>query len=660
MRFSLRSPPPEARDGLLLVTLDRQFAIDHKAAQARPRATDTKLVGLLSRAGARLVVFDFDFATPSQTGDDQAFEAAIKRAGNVAYGFSEVAAKPVAHAGQFVLFGQWGPQLARRLGLTVGSVITSEPIRRLTYDVRYETKPARSWPTLAVAAAQAVTGRPVARERFGSDGAWIDYAGPPGTIPRVSLADVLDGRIAPGRFRGKVVLIGTDNPLVDQHETSASSSRMAGVEVVANQLNTVLRGLPLQEMSALAAGLWIYLLALVAPIAALCLRPSRAALAAAITLLGYVGLTQFEFDRGLILPAVAPVFAFVLSTVLVLALAHVRVARDRQRLRRRFARMDDDAIAEVLRPARGRRRSKGSSTSIVAGYRIEEPIGHGGMGAVYRATQLDLGREVALKVIRDEHAADPRYRERFVRESRMAAAADHPNVIPIYEAGDDNGLLFIAMRLVSGVDLESRLRHGGPLAPVEAVKTVQQLAAAVHAAHEVGLVHRDVKPANVLLTDDVPMHVYLTDFGVARFVETGGAIDERPVGTAAYMAPEQISGPAASAQTDVYALGGVLVAAMTGAPPYPHESETETLAAHLHSDPPRLSGCVDGVTKELDRVIACALAKDPEERYASALDFGRATGLALDGEFVAPGRGPAAAHAEPARRSTPRAATIVE
>lgn len=630
-RFSLRPAPPQPTN-LLLVTVDRQFASTHAAAQVRPRAAHARAVRALDRAGAKLIVFGFDFAPPSFTRDDLALEAAMRRAGNVAYGFSDVAADR-GHAGDFVLFGQWGSRQARRLGLAVGSLITREPIRQLEYTVRYETQPPRTWPSLAVAAAQAATGKAVPRELFPDNRAWIDYAGPPGTLPRVPFADLLGGRVAPARLRDKIVVIGADNPVQGRHVTSASSSRMSGVEVIGNQLNTVLRGMPLREAPAPLAALSIFLLALLPALVARCLRPIRAGILMATALLGYLALAQVAFNTGTILPVVGPVLAFVCSVAFVAAINYAHLARDRQRLRRRFAQMDAAAIDAVLHPERATGRARISSTSIVAGYRIEEAIGQGGMGAVYRATQLALGREVALKVICDSHAEDPHYRERFVRESQMASAVDHPNVIPIYEAGEDNGVLFIAMRLVAGSDLESQLRHAGPMSPADALAIVDQLAAAVHAAHAVGLVHRDVKPANVLLTDDVPPHVYLTDFGIARHLrpDDGMTLDATPVGTLSFMAPEQINGLLPSPATDVYALAGVLVAALTGAPPYPRGSDVATLYAHLHDEPPRV-----GVTPELDLVIAHALAKQPEKRYASAQAFSRAARWALEGIFVGP------------------------
>jgi hypothetical protein len=270
----------------------------------------------------------------------------------------------------------------------------------------------------------------------------------------------------------------------------------------------------------------------------------------------------------------------------------------------------------------------------IAGCRIETVAGRGGMGIVYRATQLSLGRLVALKLIAPEHAADAGFRERFQRESRMAAAIDHPNVIPVYEAGEEDGRLYLVMRWVAGTDLHRLLRAEGRVEPQRAADIVNQVAGALDAAHEAGLIHRDVKPANVLLSGN---HAYLADFGLTRFagadtLTTAGHF----LGTVDYMAPEQFDRNPAhpnDARADVYALGCVLFAALTGAPPFLRETVPATMLAHLHDEPPRASS-TPGVPPGFDRVLARALAKSPEDRYPSAGDFGRAVLAAAGGRSV--------------------------
>jgi YVTN family beta-propeller protein len=272
--------------------------------------------------------------------------------------------------------------------------------------------------------------------------------------------------------------------------------------------------------------------------------------------------------------------------------------------------------------------------SVLGGYRIEAVAGEGGMGRVYRATQTGLSRQVALKVIMPELATEPDFRERFARESRLTAAIEHPNVIPVYEAGEAEGRLFIVMRWVEGTDMRSVIVLEGKLDPERAVAIVEQVAAALDAAHRGGLVHRDVKPANVMLTTaHGEEHVYLTDFGLTKEAGAGPALTRTGafVGTPDYMPPEQIKGERADARTDVYALGCLLFHALTGHPPYDRDTEVAKMYAQLHDPPPSVVASVPGAPAGLDGVVARALAKDPDGRYPSAGDLGRAARAALSG-----------------------------
>ena len=285
---------------------------------------------------------------------------------------------------------------------------------------------------------------------------------------------------------------------------------------------------------------------------------------------------------------------------------------------------------------------KGSVPSLhegdeFAGHRILGIAGRGGMGVVYRALQLDLDRPVALKLIAPQLAEDPDFRERFVRESRAAASIDHPNVIPIYYTGEsDDGALYIAMRYVEGSDLRTLVRAEQRLDPARAAYIVSQVARALDAAHARGIVHRDVKPANVLLGAND--HAYLTDFGLTKRVtsHTGSTRDGGWVGTLGYVAPEQIRGERLDARADVYALGCVLYHSLAGVPPYQRESDEATLWAHLNDDPPTLHDRAPNVPASFDAVLSRAMAKDPDDRFPSAGDLGRAT-LAAAGQPVAPG-----------------------
>ncbi len=257
------------------------------------------------------------------------------------------------------------------------------------------------------------------------------------------------------------------------------------------------------------------------------------------------------------------------------------------------------------------------------------------MGVVYRALQLDLGRPVALKVIAADRAANSDFRERFERESRMAAAIDHPNVVPVHGAGEENGDLYIVMRYVPGSDLHARIKRDGRLDGTRAAAILAQIASALDAAHAAGLVHRDVKPANVLLTGSVEEeHAYLSDFGLMRPFDPENPLTESGqwIGTIDYASPEQLQGEPVDARSDVYSLGCVLFAALTGQPPFPRGTVPATLLAHLHEPPPRPSAA--GAPREFDRVIARALAKDAADRYPSAGDLSRAALAAAQGEAV--------------------------
>jgi streptogramin lyase/predicted Ser/Thr protein kinase len=271
--------------------------------------------------------------------------------------------------------------------------------------------------------------------------------------------------------------------------------------------------------------------------------------------------------------------------------------------------------------------------AIFAGYRVEELLGRGGMGVVYRATDVSLERPVALKLIAPELAEDERFRARFLREPRLAAALDHPCVVPIYEAGEREGQLYLAMRYVEGSDLKTLLEREGKLAPERALRVLAQVADALDAAHRRCLVHRDVKPGNVLLDEEG--HAYLTDFGISK--QLGGASTDtgRVVGTLDYLAPEQIRGEAVDGRTDCYALACVVYECLAGAPPFRRATEAETLWAHMQDEPAPLPGM-----PKLEPVLQRGLAKQREERYDSCAALTEAAADALGLAAPAPVRRP--------------------
>jgi serine/threonine-protein kinase len=295
--------------------------------------------------------------------------------------------------------------------------------------------------------------------------------------------------------------------------------------------------------------------------------------------------------------------------------------------------------------------------SDFAGYRVEALVGRGGMGIIYRGTDLRLDRPVAIKLIAAERATDASVRQRFEREARLTAAIDHPNVIPIYAAGEEDGHLYLVMRYVAGTDLAALLRPDGHLAPGRAARITAQVAEALDAAHAAGLVHRDIKPANVLLAGE---HTYLSDFGITRAMESGTRLTDSDqwLGTVDFCSPEQLRGERTDARSDVYALGCLLYTALTGSPPHHRETAAATMHAHLNEPPPRPS-LTDGVPHAFDEVIARALAKRPAQRYPSAGDLGRAAiaaaaGRGIVGPWRSVARGPAAPNGAPSR--PPRAA----
>ena len=268
--------------------------------------------------------------------------------------------------------------------------------------------------------------------------------------------------------------------------------------------------------------------------------------------------------------------------------------------------------------------------SAVAGFVVEELIGEGATGKVYRAADSE-GRQVALKVLAPELARDDRFRQRFLRESRVAAGLDHPNVVSVLDAGTENDALYLAMRYVDGPDLRQVLQSHGRMDPSLALAIVTQVADALDAAHRAGLVHRDVKPANVLLEGD---HAYLCDFGLARHVSSVSSLTtERGfVGTIDYVAPEQIEGEKIGRLADVYSLGCVLFECLAGTKPFDRESDLATVYAHLNEPPPKISEIRPELPQELDAVFATGLAKAPEERYSTCGELVAAVRAGLEGK----------------------------
>jgi serine/threonine protein kinase len=292
--------------------------------------------------------------------------------------------------------------------------------------------------------------------------------------------------------------------------------------------------------------------------------------------------------------------------------------------------------------------------SLLAGYRLEAQVGAGGMAVVFRARDERLGRLVALKILASALASDAEFRRRFIGESRAAAAVDDPHIIPVYEAGEADGVLFIAMRFVGGGDLRGVMDREGQLAPERAAEFVSQVASALDAAHRAGLVHRDVKPANVLVDSsaDRPDHVYLSDFGISKVAMSAGLTGTGVfLGTPPYSAPEQIRGLAVDGRTDQYALACVAYQLLTGAVPFERVQQAAVLYAHLSEPPPSLGSRRPGLPGAADEVLARAMAKVPEQRYGTCREFADALRAALDRTPYYPGSS-AVAPADPQTPAT--------
>ncbi|MER6215228.1 MULTISPECIES: serine/threonine-protein kinase [unclassified Streptomyces] len=287
----------------------------------------------------------------------------------------------------------------------------------------------------------------------------------------------------------------------------------------------------------------------------------------------------------------------------------------------------------------------------IAGYLVESEIGRGGMAVVYLARDLRLDRPVALKLLAPELARNDTFRKRFAHESKVAAAIDHPHIVPVFEAGETDGLLYIAMRFVAGQDLRALLDRTGPLPVETCARIAGQVASALDAAHDHDLVHRDVKPGNILVADGTdsehPEHVYLTDFGLTKksLSLTGFTSVGQFVGTLDYVAPEQIAGKPVDGRCDVYSLGCVVYEMLTGGPPFQRDDDMALLWAHQFDPPPAPSTRRPQLGPAVDEVLARALAKTPEDRWESCLEFTGALRRAGSRPAVAPVAGAVAASA---------------
>jgi CHASE2 domain-containing sensor protein len=610
-RFSVRGSEP-APPGIAIVAID-QNTIGQLKSFPFSRTLYVPVIRRLQADGAHLIAFDIEFDTRSTPAADNALMDAVAAAGPMVF------ATTVVHTdGTTPVFG--GPLTQQQIGAVVGVTLVAPDnlgtIRRVPYSVL-------GVPGFAVAAdTVAGGGQPPPRTPFANGGALIDYRGPAGTFPAYSFVDVSAGRVRPSAFRGKIIIIGETAPSGQDFRPSPFGE-MSGAEVEANGISTIRSGFPLQDAPGALDVALIVALALLAPAVALRWGPLTTLGAAALGFLTLSVGAQVAFNSGTVVDYTDALLALTLSAAATIGVGYVVANRERSRLRELFAAFTPEVVDQVLADSGAQGRLIGPAlpaTGVIGGYRMEEVIGRSAMGVVYKATQLELDRPVAIKVISPQHAANRRFRERFERESKLAASVEHANVIPVYGAGDDDGLLYIAMRYVDGVDLGALVSRTGPIEPRRAAAIVGEVAGALDAADAHGLVHRDVKPANILLTLDEPEHAYLTDFGVAK---TTAVTDEtaltRPgkfVGTIDYIAPEQFRVQPVDGRADMYSLGCVLYELITGAVPYPLENDLAKLYAHANAPPPAPSDRDPGLAA-FDPVIARAMAKQPEDRFAT-------------------------------------------
>jgi CHASE2 domain-containing sensor protein len=627
-RISLRGTHT-AYPGVVIVAIDvKTLESSRFGSFPFARKWDARMIDRLRKDGAKTIAYDLIFDSRTDNADDLDLLNAAARA----HGRLVLAAQASDVNGNGTTNVLGGIKNQRSAGFSVGTALFSEDsdgaVRRLPEQVE-------GVQSFAVAAARdAGLSARTLRADFDGGSQWIDFPGPVGTVKSYSFSDVLSPGFNPALVRGRIVVVGaTAGDLQDTHTVDYGPNLpMTGPELEADAIATLMTGAPLRSPPLLVNWLLVIVGALLLPL--LALRRVRwprlvwTGLAAAAALI--VG-TQLVFDSGtinLLVPVLATLIVSGAGAVLI-SLALER--RELALLRDRFARFDPGVVDAVLADPgialRVRALAIGPE-SVIAGYRIVSLIGRGGMGVVYQAVQLTLDRPVALKLIDPAHADDEEFRARFVRESHVAASLEHPHVIPVYEAREDGGLLFIAMRLVRGPSLADLFAAEAPLVPVRAVALVSQIASALGAAHARGLVHRDVKPANILLYERD--HAYLTDFGVSHELESEGltGVGER-LGTVDYMAPEQCRGERVGPAADIYSLGCVLYEALTGRAPYPAASEAARIAAHLHDPPPSASAHWPAVPVALDAVIIKALDKDPARRFVSAAALALAASMAV-------------------------------
>ena len=618
-RFHVRGKETPRKD-VAVVGLDPQSVSALGISLPPPRRYWAQLIDRIAAAHPKQIVVDVQFLSTKDRREDQQLISSISRARPVLLATHETDNGPVP---LFASPSNHGGLTVSAIGASTGSVAVPTDSDGIIRRMLFEPVAIK---TLPVTAAELVTGHAVSESHFKDNEAWIDFAGPPGSIPTYSMSNVLSGRTPATALAGKTVLVGiTDPAYKDVYETAVSSTPMSGTELQANALSTVLDGFPLSPVSGVVNVLLIVLLAGIPALVGLRWPALYILLAGLATAVLFLLGVQLAFNSGWIVSLTSPLLGLLLSTAGSSAVDFFSETRARRTLQEAL-----DQLVTTVVPG-----------SVVGGFKVEEMVSRGGMGIVYRASQPELDRDVALKVIAPNFAEDETFRERFKREALLAATVEHPNVVPVYEAGEDRGLLFLAMRFIDGRDLRAVLRDEGALSPERVVELTKQVAAALDAAHDVQLVHRDVKPGNVMVTTEGGgEHAYLTDFGLTKHMGTSARMTEEGmfVGTVEYVAPEQIQGKDVDSRADIYSLACVSFELLSGRVPFVRDSEIATLFAHAGSPVPSIRELRPELSAEVDAVFERGMAKQPGDRFAQAGAFAVALASAL---ADAPSRPPA-------------------
>ena len=638
-RFAVRGERPADPD-VVIVALDNATLRTLDARPPLDRRIQARLIDRLDRAGARVIAFDFSLEQPSgDPGADRAVALALMNARRAVAGIAAPSKDgSVADLAGFVPFDD----IDVLPGYTPLTLDPDGIVRRFT-------RAPMGLETFPLAAAEAFR---VGRRIRVPDTALIDYPGPARTVPQLSYLDVLRGSFGRSSVRGRIVIVApTATVIGDTHHVPVDST-MPGAEIHAAAMTTALDGFPLRLVSRKAArwllaalGFAVPLLVVVAAGVVRRVRARRyggilldspgpflAAAVGAAALLGWLAIAQLSFNRGTVLPFVAGAVAILAATVTSVLVAAELSRRERRSVREQFA-ANPASVSRRLLASAGRSRAV-SARDLVAGYTIESLLGSGGMGTVWSAKQARLNRDIAVKVIRGEYANDSAYRARFVAEAYRASAITYPNVVPVIDAGDASGVLYIAMQRIDGVSLSQLLRDSGALDGHLAVQLLYPVARAldyVYAEHE-GLLHRDVKPSNILVPHADPSHTYLLDFGVALdAAESAGRA--WPAGSKPYLAPERWAGREGRA-ADVYALAATLYECLTGEQPFAAESDLRL--AHETAPRPRVTQRRPDLPPALDATIAAGMSVEPSSRPASAVALMDACSEALGARPTAP------------------------